>query len=65
MQKLHENGPWHANGDFLYNEYTDNTYTNNPAVLIDTDDGTLLKAGDEAMVRNYAATMLDQYAKIQ
>lgn len=59
---LHENGPWYVDNGLFVNTYS-NACTNDPAVYIDTEAGTLLKTGDANMVKMYAATHIDRLTK--
>ncbi len=60
---LHENGPWYLNNGIFTNRYVPEAHTDNPAIYIDMDEGTLLKAGDANMVESYAATHIDRLLK--
>lgn len=50
----HENGPWSLENGMFINAYVSDACTNDPAVYIDMEDGTLLKSGDASMVKDYA-----------
>lgn len=63
MLITHENGPWYVESGMMVNRYNEKGRTNRPAVFLDKEAGTLLKAGDVDMVRAYAATSIDAYMK--
>lgn len=58
---LHTNGPWSVENGLMVNKY--GACTNNPAVCIDKTTGSVLKCGDDDMIRKYSATAIDSYIK--
>lgn len=56
----HNNGPWYVEHNAICNRHS-NACTNNPAVLIDTECGIVLKSGDKSMIQNYMHTAASEY----
>ena len=56
----HNNGPWYIEHGAACNRYS-NACTNNPAILVDTETGVVLKSGDKFMVQNYMLQAVSQY----